>query len=190
MRSHTPPLPLLHAYHAPPVYRHNFTGAALPLDGEYDPANALDLIAHAHASVETGAEADAVKGDGDRNADAALHGTASADLKAVTTKAYRHGVTNDIRDMWIATAENLGAFRDMDDTAALRLRGVLAKHKLIASSEVRNIATTGQSGRVNKNKRQDKGDKVRKRRNMNTQASAFNSHLKGGNLEYALREDE
>ena len=186
MRSHTPFLPPLHAFRSLPVYRHNFTSAALPLDGEYDPANALELIARAQAGAVKG-DGD---GDGDADADAALHGTASADLKAVTTKAFRHGVTNDIRDMWIATAENLGAFRDMDDTAALRLREVLAKHKLIASSEVRNIATTGQSGRVNKNKRQEKGGKVRKRRNMNTQASAFNSHLKGGNLEYALREDE
>jgi len=155
------------------VYRHAFTTAELPLDGEYDPANALELIANAVA---------------DGVADESLHGTASADRKTVSAKAFRHGVTNDIRDMWISTAESLQAFKDMDDSAALRLREVLAKHKLIAMHDVRNIASTGQSGRVNKNKRQEKGEKTRKRR-ISTQASAFNSHLKGGQLEYALRDD-
>ena len=155
------------------VYRHAFVKGSLPLDGEYDPENALQLIAHAAA---------------DRNADENLHGTATADRKTVCTKAYKHGVTNDIRGMWISTAENLQAFKDMDDPAALRLREVLAKHKLIAAHEVRSIAATGQSGRANKNKRQEKGEKIRKRR-ISTQASAFNSHLKGGSLEYALRDD-
>ena len=158
------------------MYRHDFTSSSLPLDGEYDPANALELIANTAAEAETAG-------------DLTLHGTASADKKTVTTKAYRHGVTNDVREMWVATAENLSAFKDMDDNAALRLREVLAKHKLIAASEVRNIATTGQSGRTNKNKRQEKSEKTRKRK-INTHASAFNSHLKGGLLEHALRDEE
>jgi hypothetical protein len=190
VHSHTPLSPFLSSFPPRPctctVYRHDFTATSLPLDGEYDPANALDLIAR--AAAETEAEAGAAKGDA--GVDAALHGSASADMKVVTTKVYRHGVTNDIRDLWMATAENLGAFRDMDDAAALRLREVLAKHKLIASSEVRNMATTGQSGRLNKNKRQEKANKTRKRRNMSAQSSAFNSHLKGGHLEHTMREDE
>ena len=160
------------------IYRHDFTRIQMPLDGEYDAANATELITRANIDGDTtnmhGIVSDAV--------------VSGVKRTCVTTKVYRHGVTNDIRELWASTADSLQAFKDMDDSAAFRLRETLARHKLISSGEVRLIATTGQSGRINKNKRTEKDEKKRKRR-VNTQASAFNTHLKGGALEAALLED-
>jgi hypothetical protein len=157
------------------VYRQAFNSASLPLDGDYDSTNAAEMITRA---TSEGAS------------DPTMHGTLSTSshgAAVISTKAYRHGVTNDIRELWTATADSLQAFQTADDSAALHLREVLARHNLIAKLDVRNISHTGQSGRTNKNKKELAKEK--RKRKVVAKASTFNSHLKGGALEAALRED-
>ena len=90
-------------------------------------------------------------------------------------------MTNDIRDLWRESTDSLEAFRDNDDAAAIRLRELLARHKLIAAADVRNLASTSTR------KRSDNGKGERKKRKVKASAaSAFNMHLKGGVLEAAL----
>ena len=173
------------------TYRYAFNTTSMPLDGDYDPANALEMINRA---------------TNDGSMDPALHGTASVssmsqgsssssgnnhlDVTSITTKAYRHGVTNDIRELWTLSADSLQSFKNADDAAALHLREVLARHNLISKLDVRNsMSHTGQSGRTNKNKKVTTEEKKRKRKVV-AKVSGFNSHLKGSVLEAALREEQ
>ena len=137
------------------VYRYDYTDTWLPLDGDYDSSNAVSMIERAlaageeddpHGTISTGStgiggggtscslgtEASGASGESSSGAVATL---------AVHTKAFRHGVPNDVRDLWRETATSLEPFHENDDAASLRLRELLARHKLIAATDVRNVAS-------------------------------------------------
>ena len=170
------------------VYRYDYTDTWLPLDGDYDSSNAVGMIERALAAGEQDAPHGTLSraaAHAETEAPAAItaRGTALETL-AVSTKAYRHGVPNDVRDLWRETAASLEPFHDNDDAASLRLRELLARHKLIAATDVRNVSSSGAGVKRSK---KDEAKERRKRRNK-VAPSAFNTHLAGGQLERALAE--